>query len=155
METWQLAILLIWGAGTATALVMGKRITVKAVKPKIRQLTQSIIGWDEAHDKRYNDLPPLGKARVDKRMAQIAKYGGTAAYGIGGAILFAVAGVTGAWIIPLALGGRWVKRNWEDQSNTIAEADRCREQILNPPPPVGNTAGVLPPTRARNYWDPN
>jgi hypothetical protein len=149
------AFMVLTGCMVAAGVVFLKRVTAKTIVPPIRQAKQSMADWDKACTQRYNNLPPLGQAREDKRIAQIAKYGGVAAYGIGGAILLSIAGVTGAWIIPLALGGRWVRNNWRDNDAAIKDADRRRDEILNPPASLGEQASVLSPVRTRNYWDPN
>lgn len=123
-------LFLLAGGMFAAIVICLKRATTRVVVPPIRKAKQAVADWDEARIERYNNLPDLGKARVDKRSAQIAKYGGTAAMGLGATIVFAIAGVTGGWIIPLALGGRWVAKNWKDQSNAIKEAEERRDEIL-------------------------
>jgi hypothetical protein len=131
METaWILFVFALFGGMIGIGLIALKRATIRTVAPPIRKAHQAVTDWDKARQERYNNLPDLGKARVDKRSAQIAKYGGTAAMGLGATIVFAVAGVTGGWIIPLALGSRWVAKNWKDQSNAIKDADERRDEIL-------------------------
>jgi hypothetical protein len=76
----------------------------------------------------YNDLPELGKARVDKQRAQTAQ-----AMGAVGA---------GAWILVLLsffnpvvwgsgfFGARSAYRNWKEQNEVILDAELRRERAL-------------------------
>jgi len=76
---------------------------------------------------RYEQLPELGKIRVDRGNAQVAKYGGAALAGV-----FALAVVA---INPWAWGGaiiagRAAVRNWRDQDETIHELDAKRAKAI-------------------------
>jgi hypothetical protein len=128
--------LLILGGAIGLGVILVKRAAVKHVVLPVLQakqeVTQTVTDWNKARIERYNNLPDLGKARADKRSAEIAKYGGTAAYGLAATIVFSCAGVFGAWLIPLAFGGRWVAKNWKEQGRAIKEADERREKILGP-----------------------
>src|SRR5271165_2876287 len=73
-----------------------------------------------AGQQRYEQLPELGKIRVDRSNAQVAKYGGAAIAG-----LFSLAVLA---INPWAWGGAVISgraaiRNWRDQDETIKELD--------------------------------
>lgn len=134
-QTMAVIVLLIFGGVVAGGLIAVKRFAAKNIVPPVRraknEVVQSVTDWDKARIERYKNLPPLGQARSDIRSAKMAKYGGTVAYGVLATIVFSIAGVTGGWIVPLALGGRWVRRNWKEQSDAIQEAEQRREQILH------------------------
>jgi hypothetical protein len=125
---------------------------IMKAQESIRKARQFPSDWNNARIERYNNLPALGKARVDKRNAQIIKYGGAvSAVGAIGIIRL----INPLGIVPMLMHAYRARRNWKEQSNVIAEADKRREQILNPPAPLGDQASALQPAHARNYWDPN
>ena len=127
--------LILTGAMFGAIIVYLRRATIKHVAPRVNRAEQAIGDYVEKRKKQYNDLPDLGKARVDKNVALVAKYGGTALYAAAAAAVFSFAGVTVGWLIPLAFGGRFVTENWKEQSEAVKEAENRRSQILNPTAP--------------------
>jgi hypothetical protein len=125
-----LAFLAAFLYGSAMLLLKILRFCNKQLK--VKQAKQDFREWDPERMRWYNNLPDLGKARVDKRQAQIAKYGGTAAYGLIATIVITCSSIAGWWSVPLFLGGRWAVRNWKEQDQGIKEADERREKILGP-----------------------
>lgn len=93
--------------------------------PSIKQRLEAVRA-EEA--RKYEMLPDLGKARVDKEAAEVKKYGGTAGAAVVAAVACAINPV--AWAIPLTLVGRWAYKNWKEQTNATEEADKRREDIL-------------------------
>lgn len=120
-------LLLLTGCMIAAGVVYLKRATVRTAAPPIRQAKRAVIDWDKARIERYNNLPPLGKARSDKRSAQIAKYGGTA-----GAVGFVwLLSLINPFTLPrMLVAALWARRNWNEQSDSIKEADERRDEIL-------------------------
>jgi hypothetical protein len=130
----------------ACKMVKAASQTIKAVMPDIIKGGQGILNvpkelrdeWKASvkrGEDRYNNLPPLGQARVDRRIAQVSKYAGVGIVGITSATLFSAVGVAAPWLVPTYFMARWAKRNWEDQSDEIEDTDARREQILHPPDP--------------------
>jgi hypothetical protein len=132
--------LILTGAMLGAIIVYLRRATIKHVTPRVNRAEQAIGDYVEKRKKQYNDLPDLGKARVDKNVALVAKYGGTALYAaaIGGVL--AAAGVTGGWLLPLIFSRRYVINNWKKQSGAVKEAENRRSQILNPTVPPDKQA---------------
>jgi hypothetical protein len=147
-----LFILLLFGSITAVGVICVKRTVVPPIRQAKQEVDQTLTDWNKARIERYNNLPALGKARVDKRNARIIKYGG-AVSAVGAIGIMRLINPLG--LVPMLMTGYRARRNWKEQSNAIAEADQRREQILNPPAPVGDQAPALPSTNTRNYWDPN
>ena len=115
-QTMAVFMMLLTGGFIAAGLIVLKRKAVKTIVPHVRETKQAFVDMNEARIKRYNDLPPLGQARADKRSAQLAKYGGTAGAGVVGSILLAMNPVT--WI-PALIVGIWARKNWKEQYHAI------------------------------------
>ena len=133
-QTMAVLMMLLTGGFIAAGLIVLKRKAVKTIVPHVRETKQAFVDMNKARVDRYNNLPPLGQARSDKRSAQIAKYAGTGGAGVFIWILGAINPLT---LPPMIIAAYWARRNWKEQSNAIEEADQRREQILNPSSALG------------------
>ena len=127
-------MLLLFGGVLAGGIIAVKRLTVRTVTPHIRETKQAFVDMNKARVDRYNNLPPLGQARSDKRSAQIAKYAGTGGAGV---LIWILGAINPLTLPPMIIAAYWARRNWKEQSNAIEEADQRREQILNPSSALG------------------
>lgn len=87
----------------------------------------------ETSRRRYNDLPELGKARVEIKMARTGKYVGS----IGAPVAMytfwsCLVGPLFA-LVPTSIALRWAKRWWGDCNEVIEDAQQRRASCIHPP----------------------
>jgi hypothetical protein len=85
------------------------------------ETTANVQKYLDDRKRAYDNLPDIGKARVDLKNARAQKYGGVAVGGILAAVLLAIN--PGTWG-GLYFIGRGVVQNWKDQDERIQDAKK-------------------------------
>lgn len=114
-------------------LLIATQLYRKIVKPFSQPIVVAVQDrFDHAvaeHERKYNDLPELGKARVDNRFAHRYKWvtlGG--ALGIS-ALAFTILGPIG--IVPSAIVLRHAQSKWGEANDEIKSAEERKLKALN------------------------
>ena len=101
------------------------------VVPQVAVPDKEVFAYRSAEAQRiYDDLPALGKARVDKERAQMSKAAGIAGVGLWTAFAAFVADPA-ALGVPIFIGGRMAYRNWKAQNEVIRSAEERKAKRLS------------------------